>query len=279
MPERRVPTLADAQRQVWVRGSIGLLLIGLALIFLLLILVKHVYQTPTYSFFPWGADLRRYVDPVLDDWSVLSLLWRSIPPRHPITGVPTTAMWEYVYAIWGAIVVGGIGGWLRSSAYKRRAQITEFRQEMEREAWRQQARAASGIAPGLSRLDNGYPAGHLVRVPGTTRTLVSNVLGDRDPRPDRRANEWARPALCGIFVLSRSLAFQPQLRNAHNPWGHCPAGTRPGRLTGAALVIIRGKKRLAAIPYRLLTQPHTPSRCADLNILVNSEPIPARPIL
>jgi hypothetical protein len=147
MPERRGPTLADAQRQVWVRGSIGLLLIGLALIFLLLILVKHVYQTPTYSFFPWGADLRRYVDPVLDDWSVLSLLWRSIPPRHPITGVPTTAMWEYVYAIWGAIVVGGIGGWLRSSAYKRRAQITEFRQEMEREAWRQQARAASGIAP------------------------------------------------------------------------------------------------------------------------------------
>jgi hypothetical protein len=187
MPERRVPTLADAQRQVWVRGSIGLLLIGLALIFLLLILVKHVYQTPTYSFFPWGADLRRYVDPVLDDWSVLSLLWRSIPPRHPITGVPTTAMWEYVYAIWGAIVVGGIGGWLRSSAYKRRAQITEFRQEMEREAWRQQARAAQGLPP-----DNH----------GTT-TVIGQAILHQYPAPPESWSQTPR----GIVILGLIVAL------------------------------------------------------------------------
>jgi hypothetical protein len=148
MPERRLPTLADAQRQVWVREGIGLLLIGLALIFLFLIPVKHFYLNPTSFLFPnWGSDLRRHIDPVLDDWPVLSLLWRAIPPRHPITGVPTAAMWGYVYPFWGALVVGGIGAWLRWSARKRRAQITDFRQEMQREAWREQARAARGVAP------------------------------------------------------------------------------------------------------------------------------------
>jgi hypothetical protein len=39
-----------------------------------------------------------------------------------------------------------LGGLLLRSAYARRAQITEFRQEMQREAWRQQARVAQGLA-------------------------------------------------------------------------------------------------------------------------------------
>jgi hypothetical protein len=52
MREPRVPTLADAQRQVWVRESVGLLLIGLAVIFVLLVGMKHVYQTPTSTLFP-----------------------------------------------------------------------------------------------------------------------------------------------------------------------------------------------------------------------------------
>jgi hypothetical protein len=43
MAERRVPTVADAQRQVWVRCIIGWLLIGLSLTFLVLVLVKHLY--------------------------------------------------------------------------------------------------------------------------------------------------------------------------------------------------------------------------------------------
>ena len=42
MPARRVPTLADVQRQVWVRGIIGWLLIGLSLIFPLVVLVKDL---------------------------------------------------------------------------------------------------------------------------------------------------------------------------------------------------------------------------------------------
>ena len=52
MPERRLPTLADARRQVWVRGIIGWLLIGLPVIFLLLVLVKDLYHTPAGLFFP-----------------------------------------------------------------------------------------------------------------------------------------------------------------------------------------------------------------------------------
>ena len=38
-----------------------------------------------------------------------------------------------------------LGGLLLRSAYARRAQITEFRQEMQREAWRQEARAARSM--------------------------------------------------------------------------------------------------------------------------------------
>jgi hypothetical protein len=40
-----------------------------------------------------------------------------------------------------------LGGLLLRSAYARRAQITEFRQGMRREAWRQQARVAQRLAP------------------------------------------------------------------------------------------------------------------------------------
>jgi hypothetical protein len=148
MPTRRVPTLADAKRQVWVREAIGLLLIGLGLIFLLLFLVKHMYQTPASPFFPWVADLHRAIDAFLLNWPVLAPLWWAIPPWHPITGVPSTAMWEYVYPLWGAIVEIGIGLRLRLSAHRRRVQITTFQDEMQREAWRQQARrAAGGVAP------------------------------------------------------------------------------------------------------------------------------------
>jgi hypothetical protein len=43
--------------------------------------------------------------------------------------------------------VMALGGLLLRSAYARRAQITDFRREMQREAWRQQARAAQGLAP------------------------------------------------------------------------------------------------------------------------------------
>jgi hypothetical protein len=142
MPERRMPTLADARRQVRVRGTIGGLLIGLSLIFLLLVLVKHLYHTPAGLFFPpVGPALHRLIDPLIRDWLVLDLLWRSIPPWQP------ASPWELVYAVWGAMVVTLVGKLLLRSASARRAQITEFRQEMQREAWRQQARAAQGLAP------------------------------------------------------------------------------------------------------------------------------------
>jgi len=49
MPERRVPTLADAQRQVWVRGIIGGLLIWLPVIFLALFFVKDLYLSLPYD--------------------------------------------------------------------------------------------------------------------------------------------------------------------------------------------------------------------------------------
>jgi hypothetical protein len=149
MAERRVPTVADAQRQVWVRCIIGWLLIGLSLTFLVLVLVKHLYfNLPHVPFLSRQAkDLHGLVNPLLRDWLILDLLWRATPPSQPMPPLPTTPRWDYVYAISGAAVVMVVGGLLLRSAYNRRAQIAEFRQEMQREAWRQQARAAQGLAP------------------------------------------------------------------------------------------------------------------------------------
>ena len=149
MPERRLTTLAEAQRQVRWRAGIGSLLIMLALIFLLLLLVKHLYlNLPDDLFFSKpGKDLRKFIDSLSGAWAVLASLWRAIPPWQPMPTLPTTSRWDYVYASWGAMVVSMVGGLLLRSASARRAQITEFRQEMQREAWRQQARADRGLGP------------------------------------------------------------------------------------------------------------------------------------
>jgi hypothetical protein len=144
-----VPTLADAQRQVWVRGLIGWLLIVLAVIFLLLVVVKSIYVAPSGpsspSFLDWEAPLRRLLQPILEpilrSSAVLSWLWQMIPiwtPANP---------WNYLYALWGALVVSLIGGRLVWSARTRRAEIMDYYREMQREAWREQARAARGGAP------------------------------------------------------------------------------------------------------------------------------------
>jgi len=142
MPIPRVPTLADARRQVWVRGGIGLLLTGLGLTFWLLVLVKHLYHTPAGLFFPpVGPALHRLIDPFLRDWLVLDVLWRAIPPWQPASSL------EVLYGIYGGLVLIGFGGFLFRSAYARYVQIRAYRWEMAREVWRQQDREARGLAP------------------------------------------------------------------------------------------------------------------------------------
>jgi hypothetical protein len=149
MPKRRVPTLADAQRQAWVRATIGWLLIVLSVVFLMLYLVKNLYlDLPGDLFFSrLGKDLRGFIDPLLRDWRILDLLWRAMPPSQRRPALPTAPQWEYLYVLWGALVVASIGGLLLRSAYIRWAQIKEFRWDMQREAWRQQVRTAQGLAP------------------------------------------------------------------------------------------------------------------------------------
>jgi len=116
---------------------------------MLLVMVKFLYLSVPRGFFlsaQW-KDPHTFIDSLLGASAVLALLWRAIPPWQPIRALPTDPLWETVYAVVGAMVVGLVGKLLRRSAHKRRAQITEFRQEMQREAWRQQARAAQGLAP------------------------------------------------------------------------------------------------------------------------------------
>jgi hypothetical protein len=76
MPERSVPTLADAQRQVWVRGIIGGLLIWLPVIFLVLFFVKGLYLSLPYDpfFSKQGKDLRGLIDSLLGASAALAFL-------------------------------------------------------------------------------------------------------------------------------------------------------------------------------------------------------------
>jgi hypothetical protein len=66
------------------------------------------------------------------------------PPWQPIRAVPTTLLWEYVYAVWDAMVVGLVGGLLRWSAHTHPAQIMEFYRERQRDAWRREERGPGG---------------------------------------------------------------------------------------------------------------------------------------
>jgi hypothetical protein len=191
MPERKLPTLADAQRQVWVRGIIGWLFMGLAVIFLLLFLLKGWYQTPAMPFLPWEPDLRRFINSLLRDWPILDLLWRMIPPRQPMPILPTTPLWGHLYAYWGAFAVMVVAGLLLRSAYTRRAQITEFRRETEREAWRQQARAAAGIAPNYR---------------GPT-TVIQQGIWHEYPAPPE---SWSQ-TLSGVLILGLLIALVSRL--------------------------------------------------------------------
>jgi hypothetical protein len=149
MPERRLPTLAEAQRQVRVRSFIGSLLIGLSLIFMLLVLAKDVYLNLSGGFFfpDFGSGLRRFIDPLLRDWFILDLLWRAMPPRKSRLALPTAPAWEYMYALWSGLAVGGIGKWLRWSAHERRMEIRDYLRGRRHETWREQDRVARGLPP------------------------------------------------------------------------------------------------------------------------------------
>jgi hypothetical protein len=63
MPEPRLTTLAEARQQVRTRGLVGGSLLALALIFLGLFAVKHLYySTPAFPLLPdWGTGLRRFI--------------------------------------------------------------------------------------------------------------------------------------------------------------------------------------------------------------------------
>jgi hypothetical protein len=148
MRERRWPTLADAQRQAWVRGIIGWSLGVLSVIFLLLCLLKDLYHTPAGLFFPAiGPALRRHIDPILDDWAVLSWLWDLIPIWQLPSATASTSAWNFMYILWGVLVVIGVCGLFVRSSRARWRQVRIAREEAEREAWREQIRAAQGRAP------------------------------------------------------------------------------------------------------------------------------------
>jgi hypothetical protein len=80
-----------------------------------------------------------------------------------------------------------LGGLLLRSAYARRAQITEFRQEMQREAWRHQARAAQGLAP-----DNR----------GTTTVIRQGIWNEYAAPPE----SWSQ-TLRGVLILGLIVAL------------------------------------------------------------------------
>ena len=189
MPERRVATLADAKRQVYWRRLIGWLLRGLPIIFLPLFLVKHLYINLSSSVLTaaWGAKLRHSIDLLLKDWPVLDPLWRTIPPWQPAPTLPTTPDWVWLYVTWLVMITMGAGVLLLRSASARDAQIREFDREMQREAWRQQARAAQGLPP-----DN-----HV------TTTVIEQAIWHQYPAPPE---SWYQTPW-GIVILGLIVAL------------------------------------------------------------------------
>jgi hypothetical protein len=143
-------TLAQARGQVWTRWIFGTLIMALAVIELLLILVKHLYLSLPGDI---GKNLRQPIDQILPDSAVLSQLWQVLPTWTP------TSPWNYVYVVWGAIVVIGIGGSLLKSARDRQALIRQMRQELERDTWTREAlgQVASSRARQARDIDQ-YPA-------------------------------------------------------------------------------------------------------------------------
>jgi hypothetical protein len=130
-------TLAQARRQVWTRRLLGGLLVVLAVLFLLLALVKHLYHTPAGLLFPAvGPALRRHIDPILRDSAVLSLLWRLIPTWQLPSAAAATPAWDYLSIVWGAMVVIVVGAALLNSARARHTQIRQMYEELAREAWK-----------------------------------------------------------------------------------------------------------------------------------------------
>ena len=73
------------------------------------------------------------------------------------------------------------GGFLVRSAYARRAQIRTFREEMQREAWRQQMREAQGLAP----------AGRV------TTTVIGQVTWHQYPAPPE---SWSHTTLGSLII-------------------------------------------------------------------------------
>jgi hypothetical protein len=189
MPERRVATLADAKRQVYWRRIIGWLLIGLSIIFLLLFFVKLLYIDLSYSVFAdaWGPKLRHSIDLLLKNWAVLALLWRTIPPWRPARTLLTTPDSDWVSVMWLVMITMGASVFLLRSASARDAQIKEFDREMQREAWRQQARAAQGLAP-----DN-----HV------TTTVIGQAILHQYPAPPESWSQTPR----GIVILGLIVAL------------------------------------------------------------------------
>jgi hypothetical protein len=151
--------------------------------------VKDLYYTPSGLLFTpdWGPPLRRLINPLLRDWLILDLLWRAIPPWQPRPTLPTAPLRDNLYVFWGALVVIFLGGLLLRSAYARRAQITEFRHEMQREAWRQQARAAQGLAP-----DDR----------GTTTVIRQGIWNEYAAPPE----SWSQ-TLRGVLILGLIVAL------------------------------------------------------------------------
>jgi hypothetical protein len=67
---------------------------GLPLIFLILVFVKDHYLTLPGDLFlsPLGKNLRKLIDPLLQDWLILDMLWRAIPPWQPRPTLPTASL-------------------------------------------------------------------------------------------------------------------------------------------------------------------------------------------
>jgi hypothetical protein len=122
-------TLPEARRRAWTFRLLGGGLVVCAFASLILILVKHAYETmPSDLLFqPLGRSLRHAISPTLETSPVMALTWSLVPSGNL----------QYLYLVlMGSMIWIAIGAAIVRYANRLSDRIRRARETIEEERWR-----------------------------------------------------------------------------------------------------------------------------------------------
>jgi hypothetical protein len=160
-------TLPEARRRVWTFRLLGGGLVVCAFASLILILVKHAYETmPSDLLFqPLGRSLRHAISPTLETSPVMALTWSLVPSGNL----------QYLYLVlMGSMIWIAIGVAIVKYANRLSGRIRRARETIEEERWRRS----------LGDVDLSRDMGVLSAPTGVRGALVSKTGRARVDRSD-----------------------------------------------------------------------------------------------